>query len=246
MLIATQVIRILENQKITPFSLLQIIIFGYILFLIKYYYAAILIPVIISLLIVKLFLIKFRIIAQSKFTQSITFLVLLIGIVLLASRLHPNLHLTNISEVIVNNYQLFEQKSEPDKMVHFDHLKPQFSSFLYYTPKALFTGWFRPFIFDMTNIWTLLSAIENALLLFFLIFQIPRMKKLFGENFLLVSGVLIYCAVMAIFLSYSAPNFGTLVRYKVGYLPFLVMVILNRNIVFERLAKKIRDLKNPG
>ena len=41
-----------------------------------------------------------------------------------------------------------------------------------------------------------------------------------------VIAVLLYILVSAVLLAFSTPNFGALVRYKSGFMPFLVYIIL--------------------
>jgi hypothetical protein len=49
--------------------------------------------------------------------------------------------------------------------------------------------------------------------------------------------ILIYCFVLCILLAISTPNFGTLSRYRIGFLPFFVFVLTYRNQVIEYLKE---------
>ena len=53
----------------------------------------------------------------------------------------------------------------------------------------------------------------------------PSSKK----DAILVVSVLMYSLGMATFLAFSTPNFGTLMRYKIGFLPFLAMILMFGN-----------------
>jgi hypothetical protein len=47
-----------------------------------------------------------------------------------------------------------------------------------------------------------------------------------------------------VFLALSTPNFGTLSRYRAGFLPFFVFVIAYRNPIVEWVSDKI-GMKHP-
>ncbi len=234
------VITISNRTRINFAHILIYLAASYFLFKVKYYYAGILIPMQLSYLTI-FFLKERTTYLNAKTVSAVAFLCLFGGIVLLTSQLHYNLRLSNIGEVIVNNYHLFEQKSDPGKMVHFEHLRPDVLSFVKYSPKAWFAGWFRPFVFDIENAWSLIAAIENTMLFLLFIFQLKNVKKLWSNDGNLRIAILLFCLLMGIFLTYSAPNFGTLVRYKVGFLPFLLLLILERNPVLGWMRGKGRQ-----
>jgi len=231
-----------RTNRITVVNGLLFLLLGYLLFKIKYYYGAVFIPLSLCYVLVNVFMARSGLVKTKKWLQLMLFSGLLVCLILLVSRLHPNLHLNHVGAVIVNNYQLFKQKSDPEKMVFFESLKPELGSFLAHSPKALFTGWFRPSFFDIQNIWSLLAAAENCVLFILFLFQLWQIRSFFRGDVLLNLSVLIFCVAMAVFLSYSAPNFGTLVRYKVGFLPFLLMLFLNKNVILEWLKNKISGI----
>ena len=49
---------------------------------------------------------------------------------------------------------------------------------------------------------------------------------------------IIYVSILAITMAFASPNWGSLVRYKVGYLPFFLLLILNNNPVIDQLEKR--------
>jgi hypothetical protein len=103
-------------------------------------------------------------------------------------------------------------------------------SVLYQAPKALISGLFRPFLWEAWNVFQVLVAVENLILAALFLTSIPRWKEIFtGGNSLLVLSVLVYVVLLCVFLALSTPNFGTLVRYRVGFLPFFVLLMSINN-----------------
>jgi hypothetical protein len=49
--------------------------------------------------------------------------------------------------------------------------------------------------------------------------------------------VITYSVLLCIFLALSTPNFGTLIRYRVGFLPFLLVLICRQSFLVRFLSK---------
>ena len=91
-------------------------------------------------------------------------------------------------------------------------------------PKALFLGLFAPLI-GWFNIFWLVSVAENYLLLGMSILAlIWTFKKKIRLTRLAILSI-IFVAVMSTLLAMTAPNIGTLVRYKTGFLPVFLLLI---------------------
>lgn len=210
------------------------------LFQIKYYYAAVLVPILVSWYLVALIKKYAKPVNQKNYLQGLLFLLILIVTTTLASRIHFNLRMDNVLQVMVDNYYLFEAKSSPDKMVQFRGLSPDISSLAYHAPNALFSGLFRPLIFEGGNLWSLLAGVENSILLLLALFQLVNFRKITNRHFLPLLSMIIYCGLLAALLTWSSPNFGTLVRYKVGFLPILLLLVLERNPAIGYLIAKMK------
>ena len=253
------------------------------LFLLKYYYFALLVPL--------LFAFGISFFAANHFTASYTksvrfqlliFLGSFVFIVGLASNLHPNLWFSRLSEAIFINQQNILATSELDSRIDFVYdydFEPTYHNYkegeyqnlptlfqlFEQSPKALLAGLFFPLEIDFStfsftkntefNFYRFASVIENWIILFFFIqtisikklaFQIRSLfssklnsdpdsdlssqKSNFKANsirFLWIVGI-IFCIGMATLLALSAPNLGSLVRYKIGFLPFFIFGIIMR------------------
>ncbi|MCK5468808.1 MAG: hypothetical protein KAI99_09865, partial [Cyclobacteriaceae bacterium] len=93
-------------------------------------------------------------------------------------------------------------------------------------PLALFSGLFRPTIFDVSNPLQFIVALENLAVFILLIIVLLRSKFRISIKVPFVIATLIYVSSLAVLLAFASPNFGTLSRYKAGYWPFFVLLVL--------------------
>ena len=95
------------------------------------------------------------------------------------------------------------------------------------SPWALFSGLFRPVIFEANSFFQFVIGVENLILLGLSIFNLKYLSRLWhSSERLLIFGVIMYIGLLVIFLTLSTPNFGTLSRYRVGFLPFMIFLLL--------------------
>jgi len=100
-------------------------------------------------------------------------------------------------------------------------------------PLAIFTGLYRPLIWEAQGPLLLMSGIENFLLLLLtlgFLFRRGNLKehlRFVTENEFLVFA-LIFAVLFAFFIGFSAGLFNVLVRFKAPLLAFLILVLLAR------------------
>ncbi|HZB13069.1 MAG TPA: hypothetical protein VE467_08580, partial [Chryseolinea sp.] len=95
-------------------------------------------------------------------------------------------------------------------------------------PQAVNVSLFRPYVWEVRNPLMLLSALESLFLLGLCIYIVAK------RNFTLLAGLsnpnvifaLIFAITFAFAVGVSTFNFGTLVRYKIPMLPFLVLALI--------------------
>ena len=160
-----------------------------------------------------------------------------------ATSIHPNFYPHRFLEVIVQNNQEFMNVSSPGNVVHYHELEATVPSVLLNLPVAFVAGFFRPSIGEAHNSLSLLAGFENTMLLVLLLSALPWVVGfLKAPHRLLGFATIIYCILLATFLALSTPNLGTLSRYKVGFLPFLVLLVIYQNPTIARLRKTNRPL----
>ena len=115
-----------------------------------------------------------------------------------------------------------------------------------YFPRAIIAAWFRPWLWEAHNIAMLLSALESIVVLY-LVAKFLIIGRFFnGFKIILVNPLLIasfvyaflFCGLVAL----STGNFGTLVRYKLPAMPYLIATLL---IVNSMLTKQNSNKNEP-
>jgi hypothetical protein len=224
----------LWNGKKMSYSLWVILLLAiWVLWNLKYYYLAVLFPVIIAALV-------YRYAAEPRlknrpviFKVLFWFLIFLVPLSV-ASFVHPNFYPERFLEVIVSNHDAFVNLSSPQDLIRYSALEPEFHSIAKNAPNAFFSGVFRPFLWEAGNVTKLVASIENTFLLILFIGMVYSAYKR-KDNLRDQTGwlILIYSFLLCVFLALSTPNFGTLSRYRVGFLPFLVLAICYDNIFIQ-------------
>ena len=160
---------------------------------------------------------------------------------MIGSLMHYNLIYDNLYGVIVANHDSYYDHSRSDNLIRFNQLKPEISSFIENFPLAVFSGVFRPLIFEGGNFLKVIAGIENLLLLIMSVISLNRLKNMFrSDDRILMLTIVLYTVALAGFLALSTPNLGTLFRYKVGFLPFYVYLILSEGTLLGMLGLYLR------
>ncbi|MEQ8924808.1 MAG: hypothetical protein RLO81_03280, partial [Fulvivirga sp.] len=224
--LSTYVVSWVVDKKYRITDVLAFAFFFFLLWKLKYYYAGVFISVALTLLFAT-YLSDFKEkLSKSKVTLAGIYIVFLVVIVMIVTLFHPNLGLSEIHGVIVRNYQAYAAQSSPGNYIVFDQLN-DVSGFILSVPKALISGLYRPFIWEAQSSLMFFQGIE-CLILFLL--TISRLiyfpKQLSNTEFLMVVSCLMFIIITVTFLAFSAPNYGTLSRYKSALLPFLGFILL--------------------
>jgi len=106
-------------------------------------------------------------------------------------------------------------------------------------PVAVFTTFFRPFLWESHKASQLLASLESLILLFFTLFVLFKSGVKSFIKMILTDPLIMYCFlfsfVFAMFVGASTLNFGTLVRYKIPCLPFYAISIF---LIYEKVKQK--------
>lgn len=223
------------RRPLRIYSYLGILIGIWMLWSLKYYYAAVFIPVAVSVLVVR----RFVPLEWPAFRTVVIWMLILAGLVGIVSISHPNFYADRFLDVVVQNYEIFQRISDPGDAAVFS-LEADWWSFILNFPVALFTALFRPTIFEAGNVFQWLAAIENAMLILLgITAAISFLRKPVTANMLLIVATGLYIVVLGGTLALSTPNFGTLVRYRIGFLPFFVFIVTYKNYYVNLLFESI-------
>lgn len=236
--IAGLFLKFIHQQKVMWFEW-SIALYGfYVAWNLKYYWTALFGAVVFTYVVVFFLSKKVSFFKKYKTLSWFAIFTFLCG---MASLLHPNFYLHRFLEVLITNHYDFIRISSDDGLIHFYNLHASWASVILNSPWALFSGLLRPFVWEASGMTAILASLENLVIAILLISALSgfRMKRPHG---LLLFSTIMYIALLCIFLALSTPNLGTLSRYRVGFLPFLIFIISYRNPLLGYLSKRIKFL----
>jgi hypothetical protein len=178
----------------------------------------------------------FPVLKEYKKSRVAAYFILLLMLLFSAGWIHPNLSAQHLYTVVYDNYVTTHLLSNEHGVFHLNWFYEQSVWMFLDVPKALFYGLFGPLFGTNMNVLFYANVVENLFLLtlttLFLQFQIKNKWRNWSlEEMMVVS----YIVFMALFMAFSTPNWGTLVRYKVAYLPLYVLLITANHPFFKRL-----------
>jgi hypothetical protein len=233
-LLSLMFLNLWRREKISWTGWLLTLAALWIVWSLKYYYLAIFLPVVFTALCLRYLLTKF--VVKTLSAKVLLWCLIFTIPILLMTILHPNFYYERFMGVVVSSYYEFQSISNPEDVIHYDELKATPLSLVLNSPLALFSGLFRPFITEARTFFQWFIAFENLALLALVSGALFQIKKLIASpHRLLLFSILTYSILLCVFLALSTPNFGTLTRYRVGFLPYFVFVLTIENPLINKL-----------
>jgi hypothetical protein len=103
------------------------------------------------------------------------------------------------------------------------------SGLLRSAPLAIFTALFRPLPWEIGSPTMVVSAIENIILILFVLYSLIRIGPFRFFRITFNDPFLVYCFIFSLFFAFgvgiAGTNFGALVRYKIPLMPFFFSFI---------------------
>ncbi len=110
-----------------------------------------------------------------------------------------------------------------------DRIDGSISGLLSSAPLAIFTAFFRPLPWEIGSPTMVVSAIENTILILFVLYYLIRIGPFRFFRITFNDPFLVYCLVFSLFFAFgvgiAGTNFGALVRYKIPLMPFFFSFI---------------------
>ena len=105
------------------------------------------------------------------------------------------------------------------------------SGLLLKSPAVIFSCLYRPFLWESKKIMILFTALESTLLLLLTIILLFRTAFVGFFKIIFRSPYLVFCftisILFALIIGFTTFNFGSMIRYKIIFLPFLYFLMLN-------------------
>jgi len=234
------ILQLAHRQPVKFLELLLLPFMLYILIRIKLFFSAALLLFLLSYLVVKL-LMRLIPVLQKTWLQISVYMGLTLVIGLAATQIVSIYRLEFIVEQLVRTYEGIRQLSEHVPHIQYPSLEPTVASLLHHAPLALLNALFRPFIGEASGILYVAAGLENLFLLVLLILAVTSaFKKGAGSEFHLFDlALFLFVVITAVVIGISTPNFGTLIRYRIVFLPFLVYLLI-QNYYVQRLLTRLK------
>jgi hypothetical protein len=132
---------------------------------------------------------------------------------------------TLISKNNKNTYTILKVLEPTGSAITLKRLMPSYGSIIRLFPEAFINVCFRPFLFDVGNLFSLMACIENLLFILLFITLIFRFKKPEISNQTIIIFSILFVFTLYTLVGLTTPVLGAAVRYKVPALPFLLISI---------------------
>lgn len=174
-----------------------------ILWELRYFYFILFVPFVLLLLFFQFF---------QPTVKKIAAIITGIGLLTLTiSYLHPNLHYSRISEVIITHYNDFISISKQENIIQLGEIKTTMDM-IKNVPSALFQGLTRPYLWEAGTWPKKIAALDTILLVGLLFYHLLKRKRIKLDIVL----ILVFAMLLLTILTISVPNIGSLVRYRVA------------------------------
>jgi len=230
------------GKKISLSRLMTFCILGWVGCELKYQYIAILILCMTSYTITSW--IEKMIKPPQKKYKTIIYLSVFFSLTITSLLIIPTTLLNYFTEIIFISYENTLKATTSHNYFTFPSLQPSISSYLENSPKALLIGLFRPYPWEVHGLLPVINASENVLIYVLFIFSLTQKLKS-KKFFITVEAMTVwtYVFVTAILMAFIAPAWGTLSRYKAGYIFFFLLLISEQNPLIDYTFNKLRFLK---
>ena len=134
-----------------------------------------------------------------------------------------------IEKAQITQDDLLRELSYGENNYKLDRIDGSISGLLNSAPLATFTALFRPLPWEIGSPTMVLSAIENTVLLLFVLYSLIRIGPFKFLKIIINDPFLVYCLFFSLFFAFgvgmAGTNFGALVRCKIPLMPFFFSAI---------------------
>ncbi len=217
-------IKLRANKKFLWYEFLWYFLSFLILVYLKYYILAVILPLLAYLLIFRR-LEQLDFLKNSLWRKTAFILAMLVAPTIgMLYWLNYNLTIEYFWSSIQNTHHYILSRTPIWNKVPIVDTSNEFMNYVLNFIHFTIAGVFRPIFPEVFRFPNIMSAIENLLLIVIIGWRFISSTKVRYNADLIAITILIVS--MAFFLAFSIPNLGALARFKVYYMPFLMVVIL--------------------
>ncbi|WP_019948882.1 hypothetical protein [Hymenobacter aerophilus] len=200
-------------------------------FKMRYFFAVVLFGVLAGLGLIRVF--QALGMARRRLVQTLLLLGLLLGAGWAAGEMSTLFRPNKFTSQLQRNYTVLLRASADRPHLRYPNLQPTTASVVRHAPLAAFNSLARPWPWEGDSVRYVAAGLENLLLLALLgVALLAIVRGRAGRlPFALVAALLLYCLLLAALLGLTTPNLGTLSRYRITFLPFLLLLLLQNDYV---------------
>ncbi len=135
-------------------------------------------------------------------------------------------------QLFQKGYQSVQEMDDVGSKATFgiSNIDPTLESILINSPGVIGTCLFRPFVWESQKVIIFFASLEALLTLFMTVYVIGKTKVLWFFKYIFTDAVLLFCLIFSILfalvIGYTTFNFGTMIRYKIIFLPFYFFMLI--------------------
>lgn len=234
----SSVVRLFFGNQWKLITLLQLLFFSYVLYIVKSY---IFYCFSFSFVCWILYNSIKKLVARAviiKIAFALLFTIAAAGIVYFLSTSFVSLISENIRDIISYNIDAYESMAFRQKGSLIEVKDVDISSFwgiIKFIPQGLVNVYFRPFPWEISNVLMIFTVLEN-LFFIYLFFRVLVKSRFFTRHLFINKNYQVFAVLFSFTLAFaigiSTFNFGSMVRYKMPFLPFWAgfLLIISRKL----------------
>ena len=130
------------------------------------------------------------------------------------------------------SYQDIQKENEESGVtISLVNLNPSLESIIANSPAVIATCLFRPFVWEAKKVIIFFASLEALFTLLITLYVIAKTKVLWFFKYIFTDDNLLFCLIFSILFAlvvgYTTFNFGTLIRYKIIFLPFYFFMLIS-------------------
>ncbi len=134
-------------------------------------------------------------------------------------------------QLFQKGYQAVQEDDERSRATFMmSDIDPSLESILINSPVVIGTCLFRPFVWESPKVIIFMASLEALITLLMTVYVIGKTKVLWFFKYILTDNILFFCftfsILFALVIGYTTFNFGTMIRYKIIFLPFYFFMLI--------------------
>jgi hypothetical protein len=222
------------KRKFSLFDLLSLVFFIFLITMVK--------PYITNIVCVGIVVMLFSLFLKTIKNKILRLFFLLISIMMTGVLLYASNFAEQINEMteesvmqiqqFQHNYQSVNDSEETSKAGYgLGELGSSVGSLILKSPLVIFTCLFRPFLWESGKAIILFTSLESLMVFISTLFVMVKMGIISFFRAIFTTPHLLFCftisMLFALIIGFTTFNFGTMVRYKIIFLPFYYFLLVN-------------------